>query len=127
MENPTVYIAGQTIQKSEELVSKGGQVIGTGNFWELQRSWSQFDGDVVVHLVIIHYTEYLACVISNWRRKWQPIPLFLPGKSHGQRNLAGYRPRGRKESDMTEKLDNNNNFKYKKFKKPTGLPRQYSA
>ena len=25
-----------------------------------------------------------------WRRKWQPIPVFLPGKSHGQKNLAGY-------------------------------------
>ena len=25
-----------------------------------------------------------------WRRKWQPSPVFLPGKSHGQRNLAGY-------------------------------------
>ena len=23
-----------------------------------------------------------------WRRKWQPIPVFLPGKSHGQRSLA---------------------------------------
>ena len=27
-----------------------------------------------------------------WRRKWQPTPVFLPGKSHGQRNLAGYSP-----------------------------------
>ena len=27
-----------------------------------------------------------------WRRKWQPIPIFLPGKSHGWRNLAGYSP-----------------------------------
>jgi len=25
-----------------------------------------------------------------WRRKWQPTPVFLSGKSHGQRNLAGY-------------------------------------
>ena len=25
-----------------------------------------------------------------WRRKWQPIPVFLPGKSHGQRSLVGY-------------------------------------
>ena len=25
-----------------------------------------------------------------WSRKWQPIPIFLPGKSHGQRSLAGY-------------------------------------
>ena len=24
-----------------------------------------------------------------WRRKWQPNPVFLPGKSHGQRGLAG--------------------------------------
>ena len=27
-----------------------------------------------------------------WRRKWQPISVFLPGKSHGQRRLAGYSP-----------------------------------
>ena len=27
-----------------------------------------------------------------WRRAWQPIPLFLPGESHGQRSLAGYSP-----------------------------------
>ena len=25
-----------------------------------------------------------------WRRKWQPTPVLLPGKSHGWRNLAGY-------------------------------------
>jgi len=25
-----------------------------------------------------------------WRRKWQPTPVFLPRKSHGQRSLAGY-------------------------------------
>ena len=39
-----------------------------------------------------------------WRRSWQPTPVFLPGESHGQRNLVGYSPRGRKESDMTEWL-----------------------
>ena len=27
-----------------------------------------------------------------WRRQWQPIPVFLSGKSHGQRSLAGYSP-----------------------------------
>ena len=27
-----------------------------------------------------------------WRRIWQPIPTFLPEKSHGQRSLAGYSP-----------------------------------
>ena len=37
-----------------------------------------------------------------WRRKWQPTLVFLPGKSHRQRSLAGYSPWGRKESDTTE-------------------------
>ena len=27
-----------------------------------------------------------------WRRKWQPTPVFLPGKSHGQKRLVGYSP-----------------------------------
>ena len=36
-----------------------------------------------------------------WRRKWQPTPVFLPGKSHRQRSLAGYSPRGSQESDTS--------------------------
>ena len=40
--------------------------------------------------------------MKPWRRKWQPTPVFLPGKFHGQRSLAGYSPRGHKELDMTE-------------------------
>ena len=43
-----------------------------------------------------------------WRRNWQPTPVFLPGKSHGQRSLAGYSPCGRKEVDDT--FMNNNNI-----------------
>ena len=39
-----------------------------------------------------------------WRRKWQPTPVFLPGKSHGQRNLVGYSPWGHKELDTTKQL-----------------------
>ena len=29
-----------------------------------------------------------------WKRKWQPTLVFLPGKSHGKRTLAGYSPWG---------------------------------
>jgi len=32
----------------------------------------------------------------HWRRKWQPTPVFLPGKSHKQRNLGAYNPWGLK-------------------------------
>ena len=39
-----------------------------------------------------------------WSRKWQPIPVSLPGESHGQRSLVGYSLWGHKESDTTEQL-----------------------
>ena len=38
----------------------------------------------------------------SWSRKWQPTPMFLSGKSHGQRSLVGYSPWGHKGSDTTE-------------------------
>ena len=44
-----------------------------------------------------------------WRRKWQPTPVFLPGKSHGQRSLAGYSPWGCQKLDMTEPLSMHTN------------------
>ena len=38
----------------------------------------------------------------HWRRKWQPIPVFLPGESQGWGSLVGCRLWGRAESDTTE-------------------------
>ena len=38
----------------------------------------------------------------HWRRKWQPIPVFLPGESQGWGSLVGCRLWGRTESDTTE-------------------------
>ena len=39
-----------------------------------------------------------------WRRKWQLAPVFLLGKSHGQRSLMGNSSQSRKESDTAERL-----------------------
>ena len=39
-----------------------------------------------------------------WSRKWQPTPVFLPGKFHGQRRLVGHNPWDCKELDITEQL-----------------------
>ena len=39
-----------------------------------------------------------------WRRKWQPISVFLPGESHGQRSLVGLVHGVAKSVDMTERL-----------------------
>ena len=47
-------------------------------------------------------------LFSSWvwkillRRKWQPTPVFLPEKFHGQRSLVGYSTKGYKEPDMAE-------------------------
>ena len=42
-----------------------------------------------------------------------PSQVFLPGESHGQRSLAGYSPWGCKESDMIERLNNNNQHDFR--------------
>ena len=42
-----------------------------------------------------------ASIPGSGRSKCQPTPVFLPGKSDGQRSLAGYSPWGHKESDTT--------------------------
>ena len=52
----------------------------------------------------IHNLSFSPIGKIPWRRKWQSTPVFLSGKSHGWRCLAGYSPWGRKESDMTEWL-----------------------
>ena len=46
----------------------------------------------------------------HWRRKWQPRPVLLPGKSHGRRIHVGYSPRGGKELDKTEHTHISNQF-----------------
>ena len=51
------------------------------------------------HMDIAQSNEF-SC--SPWRRKWQPTPVFLPGKSQGWQSLMGCRLWGRTESDMTE-------------------------
>ena len=56
-----------------------------------------------------------------WRRKWQPNLVFLPGKSHGQRNLMGYSPWGcqRVTHDLVTKQQPSC-FQY--FLSPSSLP-----
>ena len=51
-----------------------------------------------------HFPMVSGFGIIQWRRKWQPTPVFLPGESQGQRSLVGYSPWSRKESDTTKWL-----------------------
>ena len=50
-----------------------------------------------------------------WRRKWQPIPAFLPGKSHGQRRLAGYSVKGHKKTGLSDWGHTHRDLKIRKW------------
>ena len=70
---------------------------GEGTAYPLQYSGLENSMDCMVHEVAKSWTrlgDFHCLSIRNifWRRKWQPIPEPLPGKSHGQRILAGYSP-----------------------------------
>jgi len=50
-----------------------------------------------------NWIRYLGQEILR-RREWLPIPVFLPGESHGQRSLVGFSPWSLKELDTTKQL-----------------------
>ena len=56
----------------------------------------------------IQETQEMQVQSLDWKdpleKEWQPTPVFLPDKSHGQRSLAGYSPWGHKELDMTKHM-----------------------
>ena len=55
-----------------------------------------------VHVVAKSQTRLSDFTFTPWRRKWQPIPVFLPGESQGRGSLVGCHLWGRTESDTTE-------------------------
>ena len=65
-----------------------------------------------------------------WSRKWQPTPVFLPGKFPGWRSLAGYSPWGHKESAMI-KVTEDTQWKIPWSRKwqptPVFVPRKFHA
>ena len=55
-----------------------------------------------VHGVAKSRTRLSYFTFTHWRRKWQPIPVFLPGESQGWGSLVGCHLWGHTESDTTE-------------------------
>ena len=47
-----------------------------------------------IHICFMYIYTYILYIHISLRRKWQPTPVFLPGKSHGLRRLVGYSPWG---------------------------------
>ena len=84
----------------------GSRGQGTFPFPKLSRKLQNSNLALTVRLK----EAFLRCGFASWvrkvpwRRKWQSTPMFLRGKSHGQRSLVGYSPWCHKELDMTEGL-----------------------
>ena len=51
-----------------------------------------------------YFSELTFPLLHVWRRQRHPIPVLLPGKSHGWGSLVGCSPCGLEESDSTEQL-----------------------
>ena len=64
----------------------------------LKEHWGFPSGSVVKNLLLMQEMQVYPWIRNiPWRRNWQPTPVFLPGKSHGQRSLAGYSSWGSKK------------------------------
>ena len=88
------------------------QCSGEGNGKPLQYSclenpmdggawWAAFHGVAMSRWVVTERPLSLF-TFMQWRRKWQPTPVFLPGESQGRGSLVGCCLWGRTESDTTE-------------------------
>ena len=75
----------------------------TEKYWLCWLFYYLLSSDPLKVLVKMEPKESVALihVEDPWRRKWQDIPVFLPGKFHGPEELVSYSPWGGKESDRT--------------------------
>ena len=80
--------------------------VNTG-YWNYYCSPFELGVSLVAQLVknppVMQEIQVRSCRKTPWRRKQQPGPLFWPGKSHGQRSLAGYSSWGHKRHDFSTK------------------------
>ena len=66
--------------------------------------WTSLPSPSPPHPSRLMQSPCLTFLAIQRRRQWHPIPVLLPGKSHGWRSLAGCSPWGHEESDTTERL-----------------------
>ena len=73
-----------------------GRSPGDGIGYPLQYSWASLVAQLVKNPPAMREKPGLDPWVGKipWRRAWQPIPVFLPGESDGQRSLVGYSPWG---------------------------------
>ena len=101
---------------------------GRWEIWDIQTAWCRVTCSSPTPSILARqrylWIPVFSYLVLLWRT-WQPTPVFFPGKSHGQRNLVGYSPWGRKESGMIERL--HFHFSLSSIGEGNGKPLQYSC
>ena len=70
-----------------------GRSAAEGTAYPLQYSWAFLVAQPVKNspaVGIIGFSHWVGKI--PWKMEWLPTSIFRPGKSHGQRSLAGYSP-----------------------------------
>ena len=112
LEEPHIYsLLGINI--IQNCVNCGGTSVACSEWSRIQLSQH--------HLAFLPSLKIATSNMYQWRRKWQLIPVFLPGESQGQRSLVGCRLWGRTESDTTEETQWQQQYVSKDFCLYTGV------
>ena len=88
---------GWGVQDGEHMYTYGGFMSMYGkttsieNFKKIKKHFSRLKKKESASQHRRHWSDSWVRKIP-WKRKWQPTPVFLPGKSHGQRTLLGCSP-----------------------------------
>ena len=110
-ESRMVFVMGWEAGETGKCRSKSTKfhLCRVNKFWRSNVQYSDYGASLVAQMV-----KNLLALQETWvqflvwedplKRGVATPPVFLPGKSHGQRSLVGYSPQGHKESDVTERL-----------------------
>ena len=66
------------------------------NWWHIDPGVGKKTQQKKKNVISFFLLIYDSLMIGTWRMRWQHTPVSLPGKSHGQRNMAGYSSWGHK-------------------------------
>ena len=77
---------------SAKYLGKSSCAAGAGWKWVKMVRLDGEEGRLVTESKIPCFIVLPRALLDQWRRKWQPTPVFLPGKSRGQRSLVCYSP-----------------------------------
>ena len=106
--SPAWWVVSLPLKHLGSLTNKCFSIDYLMNEWDL--CIEGFSGDSAVNnLPVSTGDEVYPCNMKiPWRRKWWPTPVFLPGKSHGQKSLLAYSPWVAKRIRYNLATSNNN-------------------